>query len=80
MKNIKNYIIESSVAEDDEKLVKALKEFADEYKYDAVKLVAMVNIFMRDMFMNEDTKKLFKDSDKAVTKFKKEFEVFQGEI
>ena len=68
---------------DNEKLSEELKDFIIKYtkyyEYDAIKLVCMINLELRDLLMKDsDVLAACNNPDEALEKFKKEFEKYQN--
>ena len=85
MKDIKNFIInekrEQSVST--EKLSKEFIEFiakyAKYYNYDAIKLVCMINLELRDLLRNDNSYSIkLNGATQALKTFNKEFEKYQS--
>ena len=62
----------------EDKLKDALIEYANYYNYDATQLVYMINLILRDLFLDDEYSKEFNDPDKALKTFNKEFEKYQN--
>ena len=62
----------------EDKLKDALIEYANYYNYDATQLVYMINLILRDLFLDDEYSKDFNDPDKALKTFNKEFEKYQN--
>ncbi len=82
MKSINEYVNEkdqsNKTIELEDKLKDILIEYANHNNYDATELIYMINLFIRDLYLDKDNSKKFKDVENALKTFNKEFEKYQN--